>query len=52
MVDYIKQGAFVLYAGRICVVDYVDEYCAFLKDTDTDDMIFVSSDDFDKVKSY
>lgn len=52
MVDFIKEGSYVLYAGRVCVVDYVDEYGAFFKDVDNDDMIFVSSDDFDKVKSY
>ena len=48
----IREGQYVLYMGRVCVVDYVDEYSAFLKDVDNDDMIMVSSDNYDDVKEY
>lgn len=48
----IRKGQYVLYMGRVCVVDYVDEYGAFLKDVDNDDMIMVSSDDYDDIKEY
>lgn len=48
----IREGQYVLYMGRVCVVDYVDEYGAFLKDVDNDDMIMVSSDDYNDVKEY
>lgn len=48
----IREGQYVLYMGRVCVVDYVDEYGAFLKDVDNDDMIMVSSDDYDDIKEY
>jgi len=48
----IREGQYVLYMGRVCVVDYVDEYGAFLKDVDNDDMIMVSSDNYDDVKEY
>lgn len=48
----IREGQYVLYMGRVCVVDYVDEYGAFLKDVDNDDMIMVSSDNYDDIKEY
>lgn len=48
----IHEGQYVLYMGRVCVVDYVDEYGAFLKDVDNDDMIMVSSDNYDDIKEY
>lgn len=48
----IREGQYVLYMGRVCIVDYVDEYGAFLKDVDNDDMIMVSSDDYDDIKEY
>lgn len=48
----IREGQYVLYMGRVCVVDYVDEYGAFLKDVDSDDMIMVSSDNYDDIKEY
>lgn len=48
----IREEQYVLYMGRVCVVDYVDEYGAFLKDVDNDDMIMVSSDNYDDVKEY
>lgn len=48
----IREGQYVLYMGRVCIVDYVDEYGAFLKDVDNDDMIMVSSDNYDDVKEY
>lgn len=48
----IREGQYVLYMGRVCIVDYVDEYGAFLKDVDNDDMIMVSSDNYDNVKEY
>lgn len=48
----ITEGKYVLYAGRVCVVDYVDEYGAFLKDVDTDEMIMVSSDDYKDIREY
>lgn len=48
----IREGQYVLYMGRVCIVDYVDEYGAFLKDVDNDDMIMVSSDNYNDVKEY
>lgn len=48
----IREGQYVLYIGRVCIVDYVDEYGAFLKDVDNDDMIMVSSDNYNDVKEY
>lgn len=48
----IREGQYVLYMGRVCVVDYVDEYGAFLKDVDNDDMIMVSSYNYDDIKEY
>ena len=48
----IREGQYVLYMGRVCIVDYVDEYGAFLKDVDNDDMIMVSSDNYDDIKEY
>lgn len=48
----IREGMFVTYAGRVCVVDYVDEYGAFLKDIDNDEMIMVSSDEYYNIKEY
>ena len=48
----IREGQYVLYMGRVCIVDYVDEYGAFLKDVDNDDMVMVSSDNYDDVKEY
>ena len=48
----IREGQYVLYMGRVCVVDYVDEYGAFLKDVDNNDMIMVSSDNYDDIKEY
>lgn len=48
----IREGQYVLYMGRVCVVDYMDEYGAFLKDVDNDDMIMVSSYNYDDIKEY
>lgn len=48
----IREGMFVLYVGRVCIVDYADEYGAFLKDIDNDEMIMVPSGDYDRVKEY
>ena len=50
--DMITFGRYVLYRGRVCIVDYVDEYGTFLKDFDNDDMIMVSSDNYDDIKEY
>lgn len=47
-----REGMYVMYGGRVCVVDYIDEYGMFLRDVDRDEMIMVSVDDFDKVVDY